>query len=472
MKGWNKMKKTVALLLALVLTLALALPALASSGKVTATLDYLDISILVGGKKITPTDVNGKSTEPFAIDGSTYVPVRALAEALGYDVSWDAATSTISVEKSQPVVLCKFLTDVTYTDIITDSALDQYFKEGSALAGVEAILNAGNYYVNGYQVPRTEEECGDAFVIMGYDKLYKTENGWAAENNKRTGTTFDDARLGMVEALSRTTGLPVYIYDTDGDGYADKIDSMFYAVVLVDSLIDNGDGTMSVDRGDFQLTRTKIDVNDLKFPIQNVDPTIKAGDMAMFWQDSEDGWMLEREVAVQGKLTDAADHQYYVFNDEKIIDGMNNPKASINVANRPGQYANAHLAFGLDDVEITFWVTTEGSIASGFTSNDNSKECLERAIAYCENLRKDVVTSSDGTGVDAGTKWIPPEEMVTYYNAISAAKAVLADESASNSARDTQVYNLFVATWGSTAKIEQIREGIIPGGFLAAVQTK
>lgn len=465
------MKKS-AVLIALALAFALALPSLAANGRVNAVLDYAGIKINISGREITPTDVNGKSTEPFAINGSTYVPVRAIAEAVGYDVEWNGNTKTITLEKSQPVALCKFMTDINYTAIITDSGQDQYFKEGNALDGVEAILNAGNYYVNGYQVPRNEEECGDAFVIMGYEKLYKTENGWAAENNKRTGTTFDDARLGMVEALSRTTGLPVYIYDTDGDGYADRIDSVFYAVAVVDHMIDNGDGTISIDRGDFELTKTNLDVNTVKFPIQNVDPTIQEGDMAMFWQDAEDGWMLEREQSISGYLTDAADHQYYVFNDEKIIDGMNNPKASIYVGNRPGQYSNAHLAFELNDVEIIFWVTTEGSIASGFTSGANSAECLKRAIAYCENARKDVVTSSDGSGVEKGGKWIAPEKMVEYYNAIKAARAVLADETATNAARDAATYNLFVATWGSSAKYEQIREGIIAGGFLGSVKTK
>lgn len=471
------MKKLGTFLLAVAMVVALAVPTLAANGRVNAVLLYRDISILVGGSKIEPTDVNGKSTEPFIIDGSTYVPVRALSEALGFEVEWDNATSTITVEKVQPVALCKFMTDINYTAIITDSGQDKYFKEGNALEGVEAILNAGNYYVNGYQVPRTEEECGDAFVIMGYDKLYKTENGWAAENNKRTGTTFEDARLGMVEALSRTTGLPVYIYDTDGDGYADRIDSVFYAVAVADHIIENGDGTISIDRGDFPLTKTNLDVNTVKFPIQNVDPTIQEGDLVMYWQDAEDGWKLERELGMTGYLTDAADHQYYVFNDEKIIDGMHNPKASIYVGSRPGQFSNAHLAFGFEDVEITFWVTTEGTsdgrqVASGFTRGENSTECLERAIAYCENVRKDVVTSTDGDGLDAGTKWIPAEKMVEYYNAIDAAKAVLADENATNAARDYAVYNLFVATWGKSAKYEQIREGIIAGGFLGAIQTK
>lgn len=469
------MKRTSKVLLLCLCLCLLATPVLAASVRtVTATLTYSDISIIVDGTEITPTDVNGKSTEPFTIDDTVYLPMRAVSEALNRDVDWDGESRTISItSENSPVLLYKFMTDISYTAIITDAAQDQYFKEGNALDGVEAILEAGRYYVNGYQVPASEEECGEAFVVMGYYKLYKNDDGtWAAENNQRTGTDFVDARMGMVEALSRTTGLPVYIYDTDGDGYADMIDSSFYAVALVDTLIDNGDGTISLDRGDFALTKTNLDVNTVRFNKENVDPSIKEGDFAMFWRDYENGWMLQREIPVTGYLTDAADHQYYVFNGEEIIDGMNNPKASINTANRPGQYSNAHLAFGLGDVEITFWVTTEGNIASGFTSDDNAALCLERAIAVCEGYEADVVVSTDGSELAAGTNWVTVEDMATYDEAIRAAKSVLADETAKNSALDTATYNLFLATWGADAKYEEIQQGIIPGGFLAAIQVK
>lgn len=465
------MKKLTRILVAALVLCLLATSVFAAAGAVQKTLTYRNIRITLDGETLTPTDAGGKATEPFIMDDSVYLPVRAISEALGCEVSWDDAASAVRISTEAPTLLYKFLTDITYTDIITDPVQDKYFKEGSALAGVEALLDAGRCYVNGFQIPAAEADCGDAFVIMGYDKLYKTENGWAAENNKRTGTNFADARLGMVEALSRTSGLPVYLYDTDGDGYTDKINFSFYAVALVDSLVDNGDGTMCIDRGDFALTKTKLDVNDVRFPAENVDSTIREGDFAMFWEDAQIGWCLQREIGITGKLTYGADHQYYVFNGEKIMDGMHNPKASINVANRPGQYTNAHLAFGLEDMEVTFWVTPEGSVASGFTSNENAAPSLEKAIAYCKALKADVAVSADGSGLASGKKWVTAEDMAAYDAAIAAAEAVLADTQTKNSALDTQIYNLFTATWGTKAKIEQIREGTIPGGFLAALRT-
>ena len=69
--------------------------AAAAASQQTATLDYADIKITLDGQAVTPTDANGAAVEPFAISGTTYLPVRAVANALGLEVTWDSATSTV-----------------------------------------------------------------------------------------------------------------------------------------------------------------------------------------------------------------------------------------------------------------------------------------------------------------------------------------------------------------------------------------
>ena len=69
--------------------------AFAVSTQVNATLTYRDIKICVDGQIINPVDGNGNSTEPFIINSTTYLPVRAVASAVGKEVSWDDATSTV-----------------------------------------------------------------------------------------------------------------------------------------------------------------------------------------------------------------------------------------------------------------------------------------------------------------------------------------------------------------------------------------
>ena len=61
----------------------------------TAELFYNNIKITLNGQTIQPKDANGNDVEPFIIDGTTYLPVRAVANALGINVNWDGNTNTV-----------------------------------------------------------------------------------------------------------------------------------------------------------------------------------------------------------------------------------------------------------------------------------------------------------------------------------------------------------------------------------------
>lgn len=58
---------------------------------VTRTIDvvYNSVNLTVNGQKIEADNI--------LYDGTTYVPLRAVAEALGKDVGWDEATTTASI---------------------------------------------------------------------------------------------------------------------------------------------------------------------------------------------------------------------------------------------------------------------------------------------------------------------------------------------------------------------------------------
>ena len=60
-----------------------------------ATLNYPGIQIVLDGEPVTPKDAAGNAVEPFTIDGTTYLPVRAIGEALGLEVGWDGSTNTV-----------------------------------------------------------------------------------------------------------------------------------------------------------------------------------------------------------------------------------------------------------------------------------------------------------------------------------------------------------------------------------------
>ena len=71
----------------------------ASSMKDTVQRTFRDIRITMNGQAVTPKDATGKIVEPFIIDGTTYLPVRAVSNALGAKVDWDGSTRKITATK-------------------------------------------------------------------------------------------------------------------------------------------------------------------------------------------------------------------------------------------------------------------------------------------------------------------------------------------------------------------------------------
>lgn len=57
--------------------------ALAKTGLVNIPVQYSNIKVVVDGNELST------SKEPFIYDGTTYLPLRAVAEAVGKEVSWD-----------------------------------------------------------------------------------------------------------------------------------------------------------------------------------------------------------------------------------------------------------------------------------------------------------------------------------------------------------------------------------------------
>ena len=91
-------KRTKVISMVMVFVLLVSTTAFATVGNRTAELVYNNIKIMLNGKEITPTDANGNAVEPFTIDGTTYLPVRGVASALGMNVGWDGATNTVTLD--------------------------------------------------------------------------------------------------------------------------------------------------------------------------------------------------------------------------------------------------------------------------------------------------------------------------------------------------------------------------------------
>ncbi len=67
----------------------------AKSGAETIEAVYDNIKIFIDGEQLDPRDANGQPVEPFIYNGTTYLPVRAVGEAIGKDVSWDGVEKVV-----------------------------------------------------------------------------------------------------------------------------------------------------------------------------------------------------------------------------------------------------------------------------------------------------------------------------------------------------------------------------------------
>ncbi len=106
------------------------------------------VSIVVDGKKLNPTDVNGNRVEPFIYNGTTYLPVRAVANSMGKAVYWDGPSYTVYLgdmdgKLEYPTVKLEDMTSIAATPITTDSLTDNYENKYQ-----RAITN---YWKDGYQ---------------------------------------------------------------------------------------------------------------------------------------------------------------------------------------------------------------------------------------------------------------------------------------------------------------------------------
>ena len=100
-------------MIAMLLLVGLPVTALAASGAIR--IEVSPISVLVDGEVFQPKDVKGNDVMVFTYNGTTYAPLRALAEAYGLEVGYDGERHIVTVSK-QPTQTQAPIVDSGYAD--------------------------------------------------------------------------------------------------------------------------------------------------------------------------------------------------------------------------------------------------------------------------------------------------------------------------------------------------------------------
>ena len=148
-----------------VLTTVMLLGCVAYAASNTKTIEalYNNIKIYVDGVKIDPQDANGNTVEPFIYNGTTYLPVRAVGEAIGKTVTWDGAT--------QSVYLGEKPGDVQYLMEVCPPYDSKGYTELYTTFNGKSFLMGGKKYTNGFSLNNSNWTCGEMYFNL--DGKYK-----------------------------------------------------------------------------------------------------------------------------------------------------------------------------------------------------------------------------------------------------------------------------------------------------------
>ncbi|MDR1572039.1 MAG: copper amine oxidase N-terminal domain-containing protein [Clostridiales Family XIII bacterium] len=138
-------------------------------GVKTLYASYGDVTIYVSDQKLSPTDAAGNAVEPFIVEGSTYLPVRAVAQALGLEVSWDGVNKRVYIGE-QPG---------------RAEAAEAYAKYAAAEA---AINDAGSYEaeIKGSISLEVEGEALDVAMTGAVKQVNHSDTDIEVEGNVKT----------------------------------------------------------------------------------------------------------------------------------------------------------------------------------------------------------------------------------------------------------------------------------------------
>ena len=324
---------------------------------------------------------------------------------------------------------------------ITDSRYDHYFRQGSAVAGVAAVIAAGKFRINGLPIPASEADYRQR-TPAGYPVNQVTWLQYDAATGHWTGgfrgeqaaTSYAAAALAVATAI--VPGLEVRLLDTNNDGFADTIEADYKEGVQVQDIIRQADGSVRVLRGDLGPDPRSPEEGRVfdgahftassgeRIAARQFDARIMPGDVALFWWGPT-GWVMQRAREVHGLFVDGSDHASYTVDRTAYQDAMHFSRDNLFISNRPGEFVNAQKFF---------------------------------------------VPSTDGADVPATQRWVPPPVHTQLRQAIGRAQAALDAAATSSSQLDYCVYLLYLTLNGSEDDIGAKFGGYRQPGFIFVAQ--
>lgn len=191
------MKNSTKILIACGIVTALSTSILAAGQLMTIDVDP-SIKILVDGEEFRPKDANGNDVMTFSYNGTTYAPLRALAEAYGLEVGYDS---------------------------------DQRMATVSSSGGYGGYEND-----SGYQ-NTSNVLYDDDFITISFSRVYSEENYWGETEYyiELLGTNKTNVELKITSSAISING---FSYDVNGNSVRIAPDSTGYLRYTTDDNVE------------------------------------------------------------------------------------------------------------------------------------------------------------------------------------------------------------------------------------------
>lgn len=171
----KKRLTAVVMMFAVFLTTAFA----ANAYQKSITVNY-DVNLLINGSNPRLTDANGKTVQLFTYNGTTYVPIRAVAETMGAYVGYDSDTNTAIIfqDDIEAIALAHYIGEASHNLIYTLEeffATCQLYNDGNitSLSAVSELQRLAD---------KADAECSE--VDSKYSVVVENENIYLDGINK------------------------------------------------------------------------------------------------------------------------------------------------------------------------------------------------------------------------------------------------------------------------------------------------
>lgn len=182
-------------MLTMALICGLTVSAMAASGAFTITVD--PVNIQVNGQTFQPQDAKGNTVPVFAYNGTTYAPLRALAEAYGLTVGYDSSANMATVASQAA------------TDTPTEPKYGVYGRKNPAPIKTSQSITVESY------------SSGTYTATLEVTSVFRGQSAWAAIRDKNQ---FNDPAPAGKEYVLASIKATVDSVSTDGSVSISKYD--------------------------------------------------------------------------------------------------------------------------------------------------------------------------------------------------------------------------------------------------------